>query len=197
MNRTKLVALLAPAGIVLILDQITKYIIRTSPELQNKVLIEGWLRLYYTQNPGMAMGIDWLPTMVVSSVAILAVTGIVIYLLRSIETATIGYLVLMGLILGGAFGNITDRIFMGYVEGNGGILEGHVVDFIYFSLKIKDWTVFPYIFNVADIGISVSIISLLVFSKKLLPNPKNEEANEHNEVEVQGEDVAVEEIAKK
>lgn len=197
MNRTKLVALLAPVGIVLILDQITKYIIRTSPELQNKVLIEGWLRLYYTQNPGMAMGIDWLPTMVVSSVAILAVTGIVIYLFRSIETATIGYLVLMGLILGGAFGNITDRIFMGYVEGNGGILEGHVVDFIYFSLKIKDWTVFPYIFNVADIGISVSIISLLIFSKKLLPDPKNEEAHESNEVEIQGEEVAVEEIAKK
>lgn len=198
MNRTKLVALLAPAGIVLILDQITKFIIRTSPELHNKVLIEGWLRLYYTQNPGMAMGIDWLPTMVVSSVAILAVTGIVIYLLRSIDTATIGYLVLMGMILGGAFGNITDRIFMGYVEGNGGILEGHVVDFIYFSLKIKDWTVFPYIFNVADIGISVSIISLLIFSKRLLPNPKTEEANESAEIEIQGEEtVAVEEVPKK
>ena len=169
MNRTKLVALLAPAGIVLILDQITKYIIRTSPELQNKSLIEGWLRLYYTQNPGMAMGIDWLPTIVVSSIAVLAVTGILIYILRSIDQATTGYLVLMGLILGGAFGNISDRIFMGYVEGNGGVLEGHVVDFIYFSLQIKDWTVFPYIFNVADIGISVSIISLFIFSKKLIP----------------------------
>jgi signal peptidase II len=181
-----------------VLDQITKYIIRTSPELQNKVLIEGWLRLYYTQNPGMAMGIDWLPTMVVSSVAILAVTGIVVYLFRTMESATVGYLIFMGMILGGAFGNITDRIFMGYVEGNGGILEGHVVDFIYFSLKIKDWTVFPYIFNVADIGISVSIISLLVFSKKLLPNPKAEEANESTaEVEVSDDEVAVEEIAKK
>lgn len=174
MNRTKFIALLAPAGIVLILDQITKYIIRTSPELQNKVLIEGWLRLYYTQNPGMAMGIDWLPTMVVSSVAILAVTGILVYILRSIDKATTGYLVLMGLILGGAFGNISDRIFMGYVEGNGGVLEGHVVDFIYFSLQIKDWTVFPYIFNVADIGISVSIISLFLFSKKLIPKEHEE-----------------------
>jgi signal peptidase II len=175
LNRTKLIALLSPAAVVLILDQITKYIIRTSPELHNKVLIEGWLRLYYTQNPGMAMGIDWLPTIVVSSIAILAVTGILVYLLRSIETASIGYLIFMGLILGGAFGNISDRIFMGYVEGNGGILEGHVVDFIYFSLQINDWTVFPYIFNVADIGISVSIISLLIFSKKLLPASQNEE----------------------
>jgi len=178
LNRAKLIALLAPAGIVLVLDQITKYIIRTSPELQNKVLIEGWLRLYYTQNPGMAMGIDWLPTIVVSCVAILAVTGILIYLLRSMKAATRGYLILMGMILGGAFGNITDRIFMGYVEGNGGILEGHVVDFIYFSLQINDWTVFPYIFNVADIGISVSIISLFVFSKKLMPNAENEDVKD-------------------
>lgn len=195
MNRTKLIALLTPAAIVLILDQITKYIIRTSPELHNKVLIEGWLRLYYTQNPGMAMGIDWLPTIVVSSVAILAVTGILVYLLRSIETASIGYLIFMGLILGGAFGNISDRIFMGYVEGNGGVLEGHVVDFIYFSLQINDWTVFPYIFNVADIGISVSIISLLIFSKKLLPASQKEEPTA--EVEVAGEERAVEEISKK
>lgn len=195
MNRTKLIALLSPAAVVLILDQITKYIIRTSPELHNKVLIEGWLRLYYTQNPGMAMGIDWLPTIVVSSIAILAVTGILVYLLRSIETASIGYLIFMGLILGGAFGNISDRIFMGYVEGNGGILEGHVVDFIYFSLQINDWTVFPYIFNVADIGISVSIISLLIFSKKLLPASQNEESAE--EVDVTGEETAIEEITKK
>ncbi|XWN36469.1 MAG: signal peptidase II [Balneola sp.] len=195
MNRNKLVALLTPAIIVLVLDQITKYIIRTSPELHNKVLIEGWLRLYYTQNPGMAMGIDWLPTIVVSSVAILAVTGILVYLLRSIETASVGYLILMGLILGGAFGNISDRIFMGYVEGNGGILEGHVVDFIYFSLQINDWTVFPYIFNVADIGISVSIISLLIFSKKLLPASEKEEIGA--ELEISGEEKTVEEITKK
>jgi signal peptidase II len=197
LNRKKLTALLTPALIVLVLDQITKYIIRTSPELHNKILIEGWLRLYYTQNPGMAMGIDWLPTIVVSSVAILAVTGILVYLLRSIETASIGYLIFMGLILGGAFGNISDRIFMGYVEGNGGVLEGHVVDFIYFSLQIKDWTVFPYIFNVADIGISVSIISLLIFSKKLLPSAQEKIEESPDEIEVSGEETAVEELAKK
>lgn len=176
MNRKKILTLITPALIVLALDQLTKYIIRTSPELHNKTLIDGWLRLYYTQNPGMAMGIDWLPTMAVSGIAIIAVTGIIIYLFRTLEEATTGYLLFMGMIVGGALGNITDRIFMGYVEGNGGILEGHVVDFIYFSLKIKDWTVFPYIFNVADIGISVSIITLLVFGKKLFPSTKEDTA---------------------
>ena len=81
----------------------------------------------------------------------------------------------MGLVLGGALGNITDRLIMGYIEGYGGLLDGHVVDFIYFSLRINDWTVFPYIFNVADIAISVSIITLLIFGKYLLPEePKAE-----------------------
>ncbi len=195
MTQKKLAALCIPAVVWLALDQITKYIIRTSPELHNKTLIDGWLRFYYTQNPGMAMGIDWLPTMVVSSVAILAITGIIIYLFRSMDSANIPYLIFMGLIVGGALGNISDRLFMGYVEGNGGVLEGHVVDFIYFSLKINDWTVFPYIFNVADVGISVSIITLLVFGKKLLPQDEKEGDDSSDEDLVSNTDTAAEEIS--
>ena len=185
LNQKKILTLITPAFIVLALDQLTKYIVRTSPELHNKTLIEGWLRLYYTQNPGMAMGIDWLPTMAVSGIAIIAVTGIIIYLFKTLKEATTGYLLFMGLIVGGALGNITDRIFMGYVEGNGGILEGHVVDFIYFSLKINDWTVFPYIFNVADIGISVSIIILLLFGKKLFPSTKEDVALDNTAIQTE------------
>ncbi len=166
MTRKKLLALLVPAVIVLVIDQITKWLIRTTPELQNKVLIEGWLQFYFTKNPGMALGIDVLSTPVISAIAILAVTGILIYILRNLDQAGIGYLVCMGLIVGGAFGNITDRLFMGIIMDYGGVLEGHVVDFIYFSLQIGDWTVFPYIFNVADIAISCSIILLLIFNKR-------------------------------
>lgn len=185
MRQKKILVLSVPAIIVLGIDQLTKWIIRTTPELQSKTLIDGWLEFYYTQNPGMAMGIDWLPTPVISGVAILATMGILIYLIRSLDKASIGYLAFMGLIIGGALGNISDRIFMGYVYGNGGVLEGHVIDFIYFSLRINDWTVFPYIFNVADIAISVSIISLLVFNKRLLQHDgvvESEEANNTTEV---------------
>lgn len=114
----------------------------------------------------MALGIDYLSTPVISVIAILAVTGILIYTFRHIDAATNGYLICMGLIIGGAFGNIADRIFMGIIMDYGGVLEGHVVDFIYFSLQIGDWTVFPYIFNVADIAISCSIILLLIFNKR-------------------------------
>ncbi len=169
----KLLTLLLPAAVVIALDQYTKWLVRTSPELQRWEIIEGWLEFYYTQNSGMAMGIDILPTHVISMISIAATIGIFAYLLWTLKHAGLGYLFFMGLVLGGALGNITDRLIMGYIEGYGGLLDGHVVDFIYFSLQINDWTVFPYIFNVADIAISVSIITLLIFGKYLLPeDPK-------------------------
>lgn len=168
MAKQKLIALFTPAVVVLALDQLTKWIVRTSPDLHQLTLIEGWLNFYYTRNPGMAMGIDILSTRSISIIAIIATVGIIYYLIKNLEDTSKAYLVFMGLILGGAFGNLTDRFFMGYVDGDGGFLEGHVVDFIYFSLKIGDWTVFPYIFNVADMAISVSIITLLIFNKRLL-----------------------------
>lgn len=172
-----------PALIVLVLDQVTKWLIRTTPELQNKILIEGWLQFYFTKNPGMALGIDILSTPVVSTIAILAVSGILFYILKNIDEASVGYLTCMGLIVGGAFGNIADRLFMGVIGGYGGVLEGHVVDFIYFSLKIGDWTVFPYIFNVADIAISSSIILLLIFNRRffITQNGMQEEADTDTE----------------
>ncbi|MDC3297108.1 signal peptidase II [Balneolaceae bacterium] len=171
----KLLTLLLPAAVVIALDQYTKWLVRTSSELQRWEIIEGWLEFYYTQNSGMAMGIDILPTHVISMISIAATIGIFAYLLWTLKHAGLGYLFFMGLVLGGALGNITDRLIMGYIEGYGGLLDGHVVDFIYFSLQINDWTVFPYIFNVADIAISVSIITLLIFGSYLLPEePKAE-----------------------
>lgn len=167
-----------PAIAVLILDQLTKWLIRTTPALHNKTLIDGWLQFYFTNNPGMALGIEVLSTPVISIIAILAVTGILIYILKSMKHANIGYLICMGMIIGGAFGNISDRIFMGIVGGYGGVLHGHVVDFIYFSLQINDWTLFPYIFNVADIAISCSIILLLIFNKRFFINHDQEEGEE-------------------
>lgn len=178
MKRTKLLALSVPAVLVILADQVTKYIIRTSPELHRLDLIEGWLEFYYTQNSGMAMGISILSTEVVSLISITATIGITTYILMNMSKAPIGYLIFMGLVLGGAVGNIIDRFTMGFIGGYGGLLQGHVVDFIHFDLRIGDWAVFPYIFNVADIAISVSIISLLIFHKKLMPeeNAETEES---------------------
>jgi signal peptidase II len=168
-NSRKLWALVTPAVLVIGLDQWSKYVVRTTPSFQNWEIIEGWLAFHYTQNPGMAMGMDWASTEVISVIAILATIGIIMYILRSMRMANVGYMTCMGLIIGGAIGNIIDRLIMAKLESYGGILEGHVVDFIHFSLRISDYPVFPYIFNVADIAISTAIIALLVFNKRLLP----------------------------
>lgn len=172
----KLATLFTPIVLVLILDQVTKYMVRTSPDLQRMDIIDGWLAFNFTKNPGMALGMDWLSTPVISSIAILATLGILVYVLFNLRHSTFAYLLCMGLILGGALGNITDRIFMGIIGGYGGILDGHVVDFIHFNLRIGETPVFPYIFNVADMAISTSIIILLLFHKKIMPTEEGLES---------------------
>lgn len=176
MNCRKLTALTVPAFVVVILDQLTKHWIRLSPSWHNAEIIPGWLVFHYTQNPGMALGMRWASTEVISSIAIVATFGILTYVLYNKDRATKGYLFCMGLVLGGAFGNIIDRLIMGYLDSYGGLLEGHVIDFIYFNLQINGYTVFPYIFNVADIAISTAIISMLVFHRKIMPRDMSSKA---------------------
>ena len=177
----KLTTLFSPIVVVLILDQISKYFVRTTPDLQRMDVIEGWLAFNFTKNPGMALGMDWLSTPVISSIAIVATIGILAYVLFNLGQATYAYLVCMGLILGGALGNIMDRIFMGIIGGYGGVLDGHVVDFIHFNLEIGETPVFPYIFNVADIAISTAIITMLVFHRKIMPGHLEQEKQKNDE----------------
>ncbi len=165
----KFITFFTPVIIVLILDQVSKYVVRTNTTLHRLDVIEGWLAFNFTKNPGMALGMDWLSTPTISVIAIVATIGITTYIILTLNKAGYAYLVCMGLIVGGALGNITDRIFMAIVGGYGGVLDGHVVDFIHFNLRIGDFAVFPYIFNVADIAISTSIIILLLFHKRIMP----------------------------
>lgn len=169
MNRDKFLVLITSALVVVILDQLTKQLVRTTPALQNMEIIPGWLAFHYTRNPGMALGMDWFSTPVISVIAIVATIGILVYILKTMHRANKGYLFCMGLVLGGAFGNIIDRLIMARIESYGGVLEGHVIDFIHFNLTISGYPVFPYIFNVADIAISTAIIALLIFNRRILP----------------------------
>jgi len=175
-DRTKkLSILILPAFVVWVVDQVTKHWIRYSMEYHRYDIIEGWLAFNYTQNPGMALGMDWISTPTISTIAIIATIGIAIYLFRTLDKTNYAYLFCMGLILGGATGNITDRLVMGLIEGYGGVLHGHVIDFIHFTLVIGDRPVFPYIFNVADVAISTSIIAMLLFHKRILPDVEDVE----------------------
>jgi len=168
-KKRKILALTIPALVVLIIDQYSKYLIRTVPELQNMTIVEGWFAFHYTRNPGMAMGIDLLSTPVISVIAICAVVGIFAYVIYHMEHANMIYMGCMGLVIGGALGNIIDRLILAKIESYGGILEGHVVDFLHFTLEISGYPVFHYIFNIADTAISVAIILLLLFNKQIMP----------------------------
>jgi len=92
LDRSKITALSVPALIVIFLDQLSKHWIRLNPQWHYADLIPGWLTFNYTQNPGMALGMRWASTEVISGIAILATIAILSYVLYNREDATIGYL---------------------------------------------------------------------------------------------------------
>ena len=168
-NKKKIALFGSIVLLVAVFDQITKFWILYTPNLHQYTLIEGWLAFHYTKNPGMALGISWADTWVISLVAIFATIVILWYVYKTLTQAGFGYVTCMALIVGGAIGNIIDRLIQAPLGGYGNVLEGHVVDFIHFKLEIAGTPVFPYIFNVADSAITVAIITLLLFFRKLMP----------------------------
>ncbi len=142
------IGLLAAVALVAYgLDQATKYLITTTLRLNEVVPVLGEvLQLHYVTNPGAAFSLATGFTWVLSIVALGVIVFIVWFAprIRSLAWAT-----MFGLVLGGAFGNVTDRLFR-----PPGFGVGHVVDFI------QVWG-FPAIFNVADIAV-VSAMGLFL-----------------------------------
>ncbi|MBI4260603.1 MAG: signal peptidase II, partial [Actinobacteria bacterium] len=134
------------AGLVYVLDRVTKLVVEAElagrPPIE---LIPGVLHLTFTENPGGAFslfgGAPWLffgASVVVAAIIVVASFRIGGALLPAA----------MGLVLGGALGNLTDRI----VRGPG--VSGKVVDFI-------DFQVWP-VFNVADSAIVVGALLIVL-----------------------------------
>lgn len=174
-RKKKLLILFSTILMATLIDQLTKHWIRLNPELHSMEIIPGWLAFYYTQNPGIALGMNFLPTWAFSLISILIMAGLTIYVLRNIQRATTGYLICMGLILGGALGNIIDRLIMAEIGGYGHILQGRVNDILYITFSINGSPVFPYVFNMADVFITTAIIILLLFHKRILPEESRPE----------------------
>lgn len=164
------------AIIIVVVDQITKMIVRTQMQIGDSIpLVGDWVKLTFTENPGMAFGISLGSSFVVTILAIVATVLIVIYL-RSIRNQHAGYRTSLSLILGGAIGNIIDRIFYAKIFDYGEFFHGEVVDFIHFDLwsgRIPEWVpflgdryvaLFP-IWNVADMSIVIGVSLVLIFQK--------------------------------
>lgn len=134
---------------VVVVDQTTKHWAVTSLGPDREIDLFWTLRLNLAFNNGMAFGQGQGFGPVIAVIA----TLVIVYLLVSLRTeasrmSTIG----MGLLIGGAAGNLTDRL----LRGDEGFLRGAVVDFI-------DLQWFP-IFNVADMAVNVGAGLLILNS---------------------------------
>lgn len=177
--------------LLLLLDQILKIWIKTHLELHESIKITSWFYLYFTENPGMAFGIEVIGKLFLSIFRIVAV-GFIGYYLYSLvkKNYPFGFIACVSLILAGAIGNIIDSVFYGVIfdhsfgqvatlfPGGGGYagwLHGKVVDMFYFPLIETTWPdwlpiwggqefiFFRPIFNLADSAICVGVFLLLLF----------------------------------
>ena len=148
------VLLVCTAVVVYALDLVTKILVTTNLEGEPPVRILGGLvYLDLIRNPGaafsMATGMTWLLTLIAIGVVVAIVW--IIPKLRSV-----GWALGLGLVLAGALGNLTDRIFRAP-----GVFQGHVVDFV--SLFGPNGEYFA-VFNVADSGISVGGVLIVLMA---------------------------------
>ena len=159
--------------VVIALDQWTKFLVVTHlspPESKSVSLVGQYLLLYYIQNSGAAFSMlqNTAVLVVLITVAMLVVGYIY---LRILNNGPLYYKVIFGLIIGGALGNVIDRIHNG----------GYVVDFIAF--RIPQINFYFAIFNVADACITVGVLLLFVFIffSRRSPHEKQVEENASQE----------------
>ncbi|TWP50372.1 signal peptidase II [Lentzea tibetensis] len=139
--RTKLLSVIA--AIVLGLDLLTKVAAVAFLEQAAPIkLFGGVLYLSFVRNPGAAFGLAEGMTWVLALIA-LGVVGFILWISRNLRS--LGWAIGLGGVLGGALGNLFDRIFR-----TPGPMRGHVVDFL--SLLDPYGRVWP-VFNVADMAI--------------------------------------------
>ena len=157
-----------------------------------------WFIIHFTENNGMAFGMEfggYTGKKILTLFRIIVVGFGIKYVIDIVRENQIssGSLIALGLIIGGAIGNIIDSCFYGlifnesfnnvatFLPETGGyapLFHGKVVDMFYFPLinsHLPDWMplwggdhfiFFRPVFNIADAGISVGIFMILLFYRK-------------------------------
>lgn len=160
------------SALALFFDQLTKLAIqKTLVPFQTQPVIGHFLRFSLVYNP---RGIFGLPIASNIGYYVLPIVGIVIVILLVIRTKSIFSLLAYALILGGALGNLWDRIRM-----------GKVIDFIDIGIKNLRW----YTFNLADLFLVVGII-MLIGSEIFRPKPEPATQSESEEAKLEIKDQA-------
>jgi signal peptidase II len=154
-GRSRLLLLLAVAAVVFALDLVSKLVaVRELAGREPVELLGGLLTLRLVRNPGAAFGMAQGLTVVLTVIAVVVVVAI----LRTARRLTSGaWAVALGMVLGGAVGNLADRLFRAPAPG-----RGHVVDF----LELPRWPVF----NLADSAIVLAAAAMVVLSLRGVPH---------------------------
>ena len=135
------------SAMIVIVDQISKSIIKNSMHLYESIpAIPGFFHLTYVVNKGMAFGIDLPIGIGIFSFLSIIISCFLVFILWRERENILLVRIALALILGGAIGNLIDRI-----------LFSEVVDFLDFMIGDYHW----YIFNIADSAVTVGIILML------------------------------------
>ena len=181
--------------LILAVDQWIKIAVKTGMYLHQSIRVTDWFYILFTENRGMAFGMEIMDKYLLTSFRIVAVAFLAWYVGRQIRKGMPwGYLICLVLVMAGAAGNIIDCLFYGMVfnhppaplraefvpwgEGYETLMQGRVVDMFYFPLVEWDWPswlpllggnhfiFFSPIFNFADACISCGIVALVLFYHK-------------------------------
>lgn len=138
--------LFLPAAVVVILDQLTKHFFWGNG--RNYELIPGYLNVTLVKNAGAAFGMFQGARIFFVAASIIAVV-LIVYVGTRVPRAERMRRLWLGLILGGAVGNLIDRVAF-----------GEVIDFVQVGVRGHYWPVF----NVADAGVSVGAACLILYA---------------------------------
>jgi signal peptidase II len=146
---------------------------------ESRPLIDNLLNITLVENPGIAFGIDPGESFrdLILIITILTCVSFFVYLLIA-KKADIKARIAIAFILGGAAGNLFDRIFYGVFYNYASLFQGNVVDFL--DVRIFKFFIFNnihgnYVFNFADVSIlsGVFIFIYLILSSKKRKNLEN------------------------
>jgi signal peptidase II len=140
------------ALVVVALDVLSKSLVVSQLGPQGQVrLLGGAIYLIETRNAGAAFSVGTGATIVLTVIAVVVI-AVIVRAARRLQS--IGWAVALGLILGGAIGNLIDRLFRAP-----GVGRGHVVDWI--SLFCNDGHIWP-VFNLADSAICCGAVTAAI-----------------------------------
>ena len=169
------------SGIIVLSDQITKLLVKgieipwagiSVKGMQyglSKPVIGDFFRLTYIENPGMAFGIDVGGKLFFSLFSVAASIAILVYLYNA-RNESLGFRISLAMILGGAVGNLIDRVFYGVIFNEAPLFYGKVVDFFdvdFFNIDILGYHLSRWpVFNIADASVTIGVILLLFFHRR-------------------------------